>query len=57
MAGANGRVKGNAGSALSLGYKDDQGRNRIAVAYVGENGIEADTWYKIKGGKFVRAQS
>ena len=46
VAGFGGLVKGNAGSALSLGYQDARGRNRIAVGYVGENGIQADTWYR-----------
>ena len=46
VAGLGGTVKGNAGSALSLGYQDARGRNRIAVGYVGENGIQADTWYR-----------
>src|SRR5574341_122516 len=56
VAGVYGLVKGNAGSALSLGYRDAQGRNRIAVAYVGENGIEPDTWYKVEAtGNFVKA--
>ena len=47
VAGTGGHAKGNAGSALSLGYKDAQGRPRIAVAYVGENGIKEDTWYQV----------
>jgi len=46
IAGLSGRVRGNAGSALSLGYRDKDGRNRIAVGYVGENGIEPDVWYR-----------
>jgi hypothetical protein len=55
IAGIAGRVKGNAGSALSLGYRDKDGRNRIAVGYVGENGIEADVWYRLnERGEFVK---
>jgi hypothetical protein len=46
VAGLAGAVKGNAGSALSCGYKDALGRMRIAVGYVGENGIKTDTWYR-----------
>ena len=49
VAGVGGMVKGNAGSALSCGYKDAQGRLRIAVGYVGEGGINADTWYCVDG--------
>ena len=55
VAGLAGRVRGGIGSALSLGYRDAQGRNRIAIGYVGENGIKPDTWYKAdpKTGKLV----
>ena len=57
VAGIAGRVKGNAGSALSCGYKDKADKNRIAVAYVGEDGIIADTWYRVNDdGEFVKAQ-
>lgn len=31
-------------------------RNRIAVGYVGEDGIKADTWYRVETGKLVEAQ-
>jgi hypothetical protein len=56
VAGIGGRVKGNAGSALSLGYRDADGKNRIAVGYVGENGIEADVWYEAnEKGELVKA--
>jgi hypothetical protein len=55
VAGINGRAKGKDGSALSLGYQDAQGRNRIAVTYVGEDGIESDVWYMIKDGKFIKS--
>ena len=52
----DGCVKGNAGSALSLGYKDASGKNRIAVGYVGENGILPDIWYGAnEKGELVRA--
>ena len=47
VAGIGGRVKGALGSALSCGYRDSEKRNRIAVAYVGENGIKPDVWYSI----------
>jgi hypothetical protein len=38
-----------------LGYKDKTGKNRIAIGYVGEDGIEPDTWYKAEDGKLVKA--
>lgn len=48
-------VIGSSGSALSAGYIDADGKNRIAVAYVGEDGIEPDTWYRVdKNGKWVK---
>ena len=47
IAGTGGRVKGNKGSALSLGYVDNKKRNRIAVAYVGEDGIDEGKWYSV----------
>ena len=46
VAGVDGMVRGNAGSALSLGYMDKAGHNRIAVGYVGEDSIEPGQWYK-----------
>ena len=55
VAALYGRVKGDSGSAMSLGYKDSACRLRIAVAYVGENGIESDTWYKCDNfGNFIK---
>jgi hypothetical protein len=54
VAGVGGQVKGSDGSALSLGYIDGNGNNRISVAYVGEDGIEPDTWYCINNGKFEK---
>ena len=58
VAGANGMAKGNAGSALSLGYVDGKKRLRIAVAYVGEDGIAPDTWYRVdSSGHFIAEES
>jgi hypothetical protein len=57
VAGVGGRVRGNAGSALSLGYKDRNGRLRIATGYVGESGIEAGVWYAANElGEMVKAE-
>jgi hypothetical protein len=48
-------VTGGYGSALSIKWYDSF-RPRIAVAYVGEDGIEPDVPYKLdENGKFVRA--
>jgi hypothetical protein len=41
------QARGGEGSAMALTYKDENGRYRVAVAYVGEDGIEADTWYGV----------
>lgn len=58
IAGLNGRVKGGDNSALALTYwVESEKRYRITVAYVGENGIKANTWYKLgKNGNFVEAE-
>lgn len=43
-------------NTLSLGYRDSQYHNRIAIGYVGEDDIEADTWYRAdKSGRLVKA--
>jgi len=54
-AGANGRVKGGKNCALSLAHwVEDEKRYRITVAYVGEDGIKENTWYKLDSlGKFA----
>ena len=56
VAGVGGCAKGKDGSALSVGYKDSAGRNRIAVGYVGENGVKADTWYRANKDGELEAQ-
>ena len=40
------RAKASANGAIALAWYDEV-RPRIAVGYVGENGIESDTWYKV----------
>ena len=58
-AGLNGRVKGGSKCAMSLAYwNDKEKRYRIVVAYVGENGIKADTWYELNANhEFCEVQS
>jgi len=45
-AGPNGKVKSGPNGAFALAWHDGN-RPRIAVGYVGEGGIEADTWYQV----------
>ena len=57
-AGVNGRVKGGKNCALALTrWVQSEKRYRITTAYVGEDGIEADTWYKLNdSGDFVKSE-
>ena len=49
-------ARAGAGGAIALTYHDGQ-RYRIAVAYVGENGIEPNVDYRVtNAGEFVKAQ-
>jgi hypothetical protein len=50
-------VAGGEGSTLLVDWHDGI-RHRTAVAYVGENGIEANVFYHVDdGGKFVKHES
>jgi len=52
--GVGSRARGGDGSVLSIQYIDSSNRRRMAVAYVGENGIVPDTWYGVdRNGEFV----
>ena len=53
-AGSNARVKAGKDGCFALTWHDGN-RNRIVVGYVGEDGIKADTWYRVDGGKLVEA--
>jgi len=57
-AGVNGRVKGGKNCALALTrWVQSEKRYRITTAYVGEDGIEADTWYELNdSGDFVKSE-
>jgi hypothetical protein len=45
---------GENGTLVLTRWVSAENRYRVTVAYVGENGIKADTWYKLDGdGKFV----
>ena len=53
--GTSGKVKGGSNCALALTrWVESEKRYRITTAYVGEDGIKADTWYSLDNdGKFI----
>ena len=53
-AGIGARVKAGRNGCFALTWYDGN-RNRIVVGYVGEDGIKADTWYRVEAGKLVEA--
>ena len=55
VAGTSGEVKGGANCAMALTmWVESEKRYRITVAYVGENGIKPDTWYRLdENGEFT----
>ena len=53
-AGLGARVKAGRNGCFALTWYDGN-RNRIVVGYVGEDGIKADTWYRVEAGKLVEA--
>jgi hypothetical protein len=58
IAGHAGRAKAAANGALTiLWWNEKDKRYRVAVGYVGEKGIKADTWYVVEKGKFVEVKS
>ena len=55
VAGPGGRARAGVAGAFALAWLDGE-RIRIAVGHVGEDGIEADTWYRVgEAGKLVKA--
>ena len=49
----DGKVKAGEQGCIAAVYWDPKAkRQRLAVGYVGEGGIKADTWYEVKDGKF-----
>jgi hypothetical protein len=56
VAGCNGRARAGIKGAFALAWYDEANEQmRIAVGVVGEDGIEADTWYRVEAGKLVLA--
>jgi hypothetical protein len=57
LVGRYGKVRSrDKGVMLAEWWDDTNQRRRIATAYVGEDGIKADAWYKVEGGKFVEVK-
>ncbi len=54
VAGLRGRASSGKNGCIALCWHDGK-RNRIVVGYVGEDGIKADTWYRVEAGKLVEA--
>jgi hypothetical protein len=55
VGGYNSQVKADKNGALTALWFDEKSkRPRVVVGYVGEDGIEANTWYQVKDGKFVK---
>ena len=53
LTGGHGSIlTGGDGSILCLSWRDGN-RHRIVVAYVGEDGVKADTAYRLRDGKLV----
>ena len=49
-------AKAGEDGAIALAWRDEKGgRYRIAVGYVGEDGIKANTWYRAENGQLVAA--
>ena len=57
-AGFDGHAAAGEGGAISILWWDDSAeRPRLAVGYVGEDGIEAGVVYRVDGGKLVKADN
>ena len=58
-AGLNGNIKSGTNGCMALTrWVESESRYRVTVAYVGENGIKADTWYMLNAdGEFVEVES
>ena len=55
-AGQNGRSRSAEGGIISILWHDGK-RPRIAVGYIGEDGIKPNTWYEVVNGKLTEVPS
>jgi hypothetical protein len=54
IGGLNGSAMSGADDGMiEVFYRDQSGRRRVAVGYVGENGIEKNVWYRVVGNKLT----
>lgn len=54
IAGFHGKAKAGEDGVLIINYKDSNNRLRVAVGYVGEDGICPDIFYTVEDGKLVQ---
>lgn len=54
VAGVGGYAKAGENGCFALCWNDGK-RNRIVTGYVGEDGIEANVWYRVENGKLVKS--
>ena len=52
--GIDGRARARSGAIMLAEYDDDCNLVAVAAAMVGQNGIEADVWYKLLNGVITR---
>ncbi len=56
--GYSSKARAPSGSAIVLAERDDHGKIlHIRASKVGENGVDADVFYTLKDGKFVKAEA
>ncbi len=57
IAGHGGQAKAGTNGIIQIRWSDRQNRIRIAVGYIGENGLEPDVYYKLNLiGNFIKAE-
>jgi hypothetical protein len=54
--GNNGKAKAGINGIIYIDYFNNNDRRRTMVGYIGEDGIEPDTFYKVENGKLVKVE-